>query len=114
MNLLKAISDANVLRPNDVPDEMKARWALALDATIAEMYQVIPQDNPWPNDIELLAYPPYDDIYTLFLCAQIDNANEEVALYANDATIANNRLAEFKAAFRRNNRYYPKTNWRTL
>lgn len=114
MNLLKAISDANILRPNDVPDEMKARWAFALEADIAEMYQVYPPENTWPHDTELLAYPPYDDVYTLFLCAQIDNANEEVQLYANDSAIANNRLAEFKAAFRRENRYYPKTNWRTL
>lgn len=114
MNLLKAINNANILRPNDVPDDMKAGWVMGLEAEIAQMIEVYPPDNPFPQDIELLAWTPYDDVYEKYLCAMIDNANEEVPLYANDMAIYNARMSEFKAAYRRENRYYPKRNWRTL
>lgn len=114
MNLLKAIDDANTLRPNDVPDALKAEWINNLDGDISEMYGIYPPENTFPDDKELLAFPPYEDIYVKYLCAMIDNANEEVPLYQNDMAIYMARFAEFKAAFRRKNRYYNQTNWRTL
>lgn len=114
MKLLKAIEEANILRPNDVPDSLKAQWVMNLEGEIAERLGVYPPENPFPNDTDLFAWRPYEDIYAKYLCAMIDQANEEVNLYQNDMAIANARIAEFKAAYRRENRYYPKRNWRTL
>lgn len=114
MRLLKAIEEANILRPNDVPDPLKAQWVMNLDGEIAERLGIYPPENPFPNDADLLVWPPYDDVYVKYLCAMIDNANEEVALYANDMAVYNTRMNEFKAAYRRQNRYYTKRNWRTL
>ena len=114
MNLLKAISTADVMRPNDVPDEHKAAWIFSLEGDFAEMMGVEPPANTFPDDTTLLIPYPYDDLYASYLCAMIDHENEETDLYMNDMTVANNAIARAKAWYRRHNRYVQKTNWRTI
>lgn len=113
MNLLEAIDKANDLRPNAVRDEHKAMWIYQLEGDFAEMYGIDPPVSPYPNDDELLIPHPYDEVYVLYLCAMIDNANEEVPLYQNDMALANAAINRAKAAFRRHNRKRFH-NWRTI
>ena len=106
MKLKQAIAQADSLRPNLIPDETKAAWVYGLEGEIAEMMRVEPPENVWPvsDDAAPLLMPyPHDGIYTLYLCAMIDNANEESALYANDMTVANAAITQAKAWWWRQN-----------
>ena len=89
MTLLKAISRADMLRPNAIDNSIKAEWLWGLEAETAELMDVELPDNPFPNDIDLLMPSPHDTYYYLYLCAMIDNAIEDTQLYVNDMTISN-------------------------
>ena len=80
--------------------------ASELEGEFAEMMGVKVPDNAWlqgGDDVELLMSHPHDGVYALYLCAMIDNANQETALYANDMTVANEAIAAAKAWWRRHN-----------
>lgn len=103
MTLKEAIKRADFLRPNTIPEEIKAHWVMALESEISElMGYVNVQEFKWPEDQELLMPFPKDDIYPLNLCAKIDLANEETELYANDSTAANQATIEAKEWWYRN------------
>lgn len=114
MELNKAISIANMLRPNDIADEKKAEWVMEVERGIAEMMCVEAPVNLYPEDMELLMPTPYDNIYELYLCAMIDFANQEGTLYQNDFMMYNSALAEAKAWYRRHNVPDYRGNWRTM
>lgn len=44
---------------------------------------------PWEEGVELMVGPPYDDIYVLYLAAQVDFWNNDMGLYANSKAIFN-------------------------
>lgn len=46
---------------------------------------------------------PYDRVYVLYLCSQIDYYNNETALYGNDKAVYDEALGEALAWWRRNN-----------
>lgn len=104
MTLNAAIAKANELRPNTLNDEMKADWVAQLDGDVAEMMELPTPSPDFPVDHELLMPAPYDYIYVYYLCALIDQANEESALYANDMAIANSAISEARAWWRRHHR----------
>lgn len=107
MKLLEAIIEADGLRPNDIPDSVKAGWLTSLEGEFAEMMEVEIPKNTFPEDRELLMPPPHDGLYPLYLAAMIDSANEETSLYANDMELANEAIGRAKACFRRHNRPKP-------
>lgn len=47
-------------------------------------------DNETPTTTVLLIESPYDDIYPLYLAAQIDLRNQEFDLYTNNSQLYNN------------------------
>ena len=106
MKLLDAIAMADKLRPNALENDIKARWLYELEGEIAELMDVEISPNPYPKDSEeeLLMPYPKDNIYSLYLCAMIDNALEDTQLYMNDMIVANNAIAEAKAWWRRHHR----------
>ena len=118
MTFLEAIRRANGLRPNDIPDAVKAEWLYALEAEFAELHGVpVPQNpfpDPFPDDGELLTPYPYDECYPLFLAVRIDAANEETALWQNDAAFADDAIARAKAFWRRTHLPEHKDRWRGL
>ena len=86
MNTRKAIARADELRPNAVSEEMKASWIYELDGKVAELQGVPVPESKWPEDFDHLMPSPYDNIYELYLCAQIDNANLETELSKQRST----------------------------
>lgn len=119
MTILTALSEANKLRPNDADDSIKINQLFrGLEGEVAEMIGVDPPEYTYdpadPEDMELLMPYPYDDIYIWYLCAQIDLANEETALYENDMTVFNSMWARGQAWYRRNNRAFSTRNWKVM
>lgn len=119
MTLLTALSEANTLRPNDADNGIKISQLLqGLEGEVAEMFGVDPPEYTYnasnPTDLELLMPYPYDDIYRWYLCAQIDLANEETDLYANDLEVFNAAWARAQAWYRRNNRVPRQKNWKVM
>lgn len=104
MTLHTAIARANELRPNSVRDEIKADWLQNLEGDVAEMMELPAPTFNFPEDAELLMPSPHEYIYVYYLCAMIDQANEESALYANDMAVANGAISEARAWWRRHNR----------
>ena len=111
MKNLDAITQANQLRPNTLPDELKAQWLIQLDSEIAQMKGETPQPNLFPAEQDLMMDPEYDYIYPLYLTAQIDYYNMEYDLYNNDIAKFNEAYKEAKAWYRRNHPS-PNGNWR--
>ena len=110
----KAIEIANNLRPNALGEEQKYQWLLELDAKVADMMEQLPQELKFPKDFELFMPFPYDNIYQLYLVAQIDYYNQETALYSNDMTMFNAAWDEATAWWRRNMRQREFGNWRIM
>lgn len=107
MQFRQAIAQADALRPNMIDEPIKAEWLYQLECEFAEMMKVKLPSNPWLNggeDSKLLMPSPHDRAYVLYLCAMIDNAQQETALYANDMEMANSAISAAKAWWRRNNR----------
>lgn len=63
------------------------------------------------EDKTLLLPQPYDEVYVLYLVAQIDYYNKETALYANDAAMYDMAMREAQAWWRRNHQPRAATNW---
>lgn len=102
MRLLEAIARADELRPNAISNSIKADWVYQLEGELAEMIRMPYPKNPFPNDGLLIMPSPKDNIYELYLCAMIDNANEDSALYMNDMEIANAAITDAKKWYMRN------------
>lgn len=104
MELTRAIALANELRPNTLSDEVKVGYIFELEADFAEMMKKPIPENTWPReDVKLLMPFPHDTTYVLYLCAKIDYAQEDTALYMNDKAVANNAISQARAWWRRNN-----------
>lgn len=104
MTVKEAIRKADELRPNAISEELKAGWIFEVEGELAEMMEVDPPENTWPElDVQLLMPYPKDGMYIMYLCAMIDNANEETALYANDMVMAQAAMDEARAWWWRNN-----------
>lgn len=114
MKLITAISRADEKRPNAIDDETKSKWLMILEGDYAEMMGKPMPVNSYPEDMELLMPEPYDDTYVDFLCAQIDNYNQDTALYANDYVWANASIDAAKSWYRRNNVPKRSRNWITV
>lgn len=115
MTLQDALSEANMVRPNDQDDGIKARELYqGLEGRVADMLGVDPPECPWPNDAELLMPEPFDDIYRWYLMTIIDLFNEETQLYADDARIFEAKWSAAQAWYRRQTRAFSKKNWRTM
>ena len=134
MKLKEAISKADELRLNTLSDEQKVDFLRRLDGELLEMFAADekplpveepaedeeptpqwPVDNVWPEeDPELLMPFPHDDIYPLYLCAQIDFYNMEEDRYQNDMAIFNTAMADARAWWRRNHRPWRRRNWRVM
>ena len=104
MTVKEAIIRADELRPNAISDETKAAWLYEVEGELAEMMDVEAPENLWPETDAVLLMPyPKDGMYPLYLCAMIDNANEETALYANDMAVAQAAVNEARAWWWRHN-----------
>lgn len=102
MTVTDTISQADELRLNTISDEQKAAWVMGLDQQIGERIDMASYEHSWPaGDGELLLPAPYDRVYVLYLCSQIDYYNNETALYGNDKAVYDEAMSEAMAWWRR-------------
>lgn len=102
MTVTDTISQADELRLNTISDEQKAAWVMGLDQQIGERIDMDAYVHSWPaGDGELLLPAPYDRVYVLYLCSQIDYYNNETALYGNDKAVYDEAMSEAMAWWRR-------------
>ena len=102
MTVTDTLSQADELRLNTISDEQKAAWVIGLDQQIGERIDMASYVPSWPaGDGELLLPAPYDRVYVLYLCSQIDYYNNETALYGNDKAVYDEAISEAMAWWRR-------------
>lgn len=120
MKLLKAIRDADALRPNKLSTPRKAEMLMELETRFAEMIGAeaptlkvnAEDDTASIEDFELLMPDGHCECYCLYLAAALDAYNQDSALYANDYAIANRAVENAMAWWRRNNRKESRGNWK--
>jgi len=91
------------LKPNAFTNDEKTAWLKALDGRVASDVFLWPPaelaglDYSFRGDkgSELLVGPPYDDIYVMWLAAQIDAANGEFNRYQNSMQLFNENYGAF-------------------
>lgn len=106
MTVREVIAMVDDVKPNAFETKTKVKWLDALEGTLAsEVFLMAPADVEQLRlsldrlDQELLIGPPYDDIYELWLEAQIDKANGEYNKYQNTMQFYNARRADFVTWF---------------
>ena len=110
MTIIEAINYIDSIKPNNYSQSDKLRWLSKLDARIKE--EVIdthedpkvtetPMYDDSSFDAELLAPHPYDEIYPLWLEAQIDYANGEYTKYNNSMSMFNYSYSSFERWYNR-------------
>lgn len=98
MTLLDAIAQADGLRPNTIPADVKAQWVEEIEEIYAEMMGV-ETENGFPNNKELLL--PRGHVW--HVCAMIDLANKDFEFYNVDKAKAEDEIKEERAKWRRVN-----------
>lgn len=83
--LLKKISDE---KPNSFSNAKLISYVNEVEAEVAEDLRLesapVYTDSDVDLDTELLAHAPYDNLYTSYVKAKIDFANEEYDSYSNN------------------------------
>ena len=108
MKVIEALRAADDIRPNALLQDTKLRWLSELDGKIAVDVMLMDiaeaQNFKYTQDdfdSELLAAFPHDDVYVLWLVAQIDFANGELNRYQDDKELFNAAWGEFVRWFAR-------------
>ena len=109
MTILEAITQADLIRPNQLDPAVKLRWLSTLDGQIwTELLRGTPEApegfRGYDGDTELqstrLLVPyPYDELYPLYLLMRIDLEHGETARGNNDAASFNRLWQSFAAWF---------------
>ena len=102
MKVGDVISRVDEIKPNAFSDEVKLEWLSALDGKVITEVFLMPYSefSRPPYGVEdlgtvMLVDPPYDDIYSPWLQAQIDFANGEYDKYANTMMMFNECWGSF-------------------
>ena len=106
MTIREVIAQVDDVKPNAFETATKISWLNKLEGTLAsEVFLMAPaevqqlQYTTSDMDAELLVGAPYDDIYGLWLEAQIDRTNGEYNKYQNTMQFYNARRADFVTWF---------------
>nr|DAV27148.1 MAG TPA: hypothetical protein [Caudoviricetes sp.] len=110
MKIREATAQCDKTKPNNNYDEdIKIEWLSNLDRLIAE--NIIRKSKAGKDfvfagygaatdpDTELLAPPPYDEMYVLYLHAQIDKYNQDYERYGSSLTLFNNLYQAFAGSY---------------
>ena len=112
MKARQAVSNADSLRPNSISDDIKAGWLHEIDTKAAQFIGIEDPENKWPDDYDLVIPEPYSEVYELYLCCRIDNAQMETAVYEDDRGVYQAAWQEWTAWWRRHNRPKKTGGWR--
>ncbi len=94
MTIKQAIDRADALKPNSYAHADKVKWVKDVERRVYnEIYinhepgdkEFVPPTDEDDDSYELFAPSPYDELYVLYLSAQIDAANSEYGRYNNTA-----------------------------
>ncbi len=119
---IKQIIDAvDEIKPNGFSPARKTSWISELEGRIQTevflqahdeviVYQWSDTPGEGDRDTQVLVEPPYDNLYELYLAAQIDFANNEYTKYANSSEAFNNAMVGFIRWFA--GRYRPADGYR--
>lgn len=106
MKVKEVLAWVDEVKPNAFSDGVKIGWISRLEETLAlEVFLMAPTEAAMLRcgvedlETELLVDAPYDDLYTLWLAAKIDEANGEYNKYQNSMTAYNARRADFVCWF---------------
>lgn len=111
MKINDAIVAADELRMNTLDDEQKAKWLYELDCAVAEIMGKAAPTWKFPENKELLIPMQHEEVYVKYLVAMIDYYNGESELYANDITLYEQAMKEFRSWYIRNNRPRSAGGW---
>ena len=104
----KVIETVDRLKPNAYSEEDKLRWINELDGQVQSLVmqndKVFQYSYPEDMDKELLIPAPFDNVYCLYLEANIDYHNREYANYNNAAMMFEAQFSEYKKAYIREHR----------
>lgn len=113
MTIIEAINLIDSLKPNTYSQTDKVGWLSRLDGRvkkeIIDTHESVVDiefkeyDDETPPDTEMLIPYPYDEVYPMWLEAQIDYANNEYGRYNNSIAMFNNSYSAYE-------RYYNRTN----
>lgn len=107
MTINKAIERVDGVKLNTFGEEDKFNWLCDLDGMISRivMQQKEPVTYQYPADMdkELLVKAPFEEVYTLYLEAQIDYHNREYGNYNNSMLMFNSIFEDYKKAYIRDN-----------
>lgn len=102
MKVKEALAWVDEVKPNAFSDGVKIGWISRLEETLAlEVFLMAPTEAAMlrctgeDKETELLVDAPYDDLYTLWLAAKIDEANGEYNKYQNTMQTYNEHYANF-------------------
>lgn len=112
MTIREAIDRAAALRPDTLSEEVKRQWLAQLDGVLRRQVLALHEggagaagaDTCAQDDTALLAGEPYSVLYLYWLMAQADLTEGELLRYGNDMQLYNAALAEYAAAYKRENR----------
>lgn len=103
MTAREIIDYVDEIKPNAFSDAVKLRWLNTLEGRVATEVMLMAPQQIRQLELKLtdtpMVEPPYDDIYTSWLEAQIDEANGEYDKYANTATVFNAAWSGFVCWF---------------
>lgn len=103
MTTNEIIESVDELVPNAISPERKAEWISKIDGMVnKEIHKSLSYTAP-TGDTVLLAPSPYDDMYQLYVEAQI-------ARYLQDYDTYNNTILAYKAVYDDYAAYYRRTN----
>lgn len=101
--LISAIEMADDIKPNAFGNETKTAWINEAEGIIQSEVMLIATEDITTYDYErdanteLIARPPYDKLYYMYLLAMIDFANGEYDRYGNSMAMFNSALNDFTA-----------------
>lgn len=103
MTVKEAIATADEMRPNSLESAVKQKWLSDLEHRIySEIYLTHEnEDIPFTdfdsfgNETVLFAPPPYDELYTLQLCAMLDFYHAEYDRCNNDTKLFDSLYTAF-------------------
>ena len=111
MTIIEAIHQIDSIKPNSYSQSDKIRWLSRLDGKVkneiintheGENKEVFTEYNEQTRTAtELLIPHPYDEVYVLWLEAQMDYANGEYTKYNNSITMFNEAYAQFERFYNR-------------
>lgn len=108
MTIMQALDALDREKPNVFTQEEKISWLNELETMVVREIVMTHEggeaaEMPDLSDVdaELLAPVPYDRMYPLYLAAQVDRLNGEIAKYNNSITLFMTAYGEYRNWYNR-------------